>query len=195
MPSSVSEGKKWISGALEKLHRIKPLQLVLDVGCGEGTYSNLFRHKFSNAEWWGIEVFAPYLVRYRLADKYDKVINQDVSDFIQKHRSRRRFSVVILGDVLEHLREREAIRIYRFFAARADLVVISIPIVPYPQGTINGNPYEIHLTENWTHESVLRAFPGQKRWYRGNVVGCYLSGPCLDETLWAQIKPPSSRPT
>ena len=188
MPSSVIEGKRWMGQAFRKLHQDKPLQLILDVGCGEGTYSKLFRRNFPSTKWWGIEVFAPYLARYRLLAKYDRVFHQNVLDFIQEQPARQRFSVVILGDVLEHLLEKEAIRVYKFFVARSDLVAISIPIIRYPQGPINNNPYEIHRKEDWTHESVLRTFPGQKRWYRGNIVGCYLSGKHLHNSLWAQIK-------
>ena len=91
MPSSVDEGKRWIGGALEKLHRLRPLELILDVGCGEGIYSKLFRGKFRTAEWWGIEVFAPYLLRYRLTRKYDRIFNQDVLDFIHEQQSCPRF--------------------------------------------------------------------------------------------------------
>jgi hypothetical protein len=61
--------------------------------------------------------------------------------------------------LLEHLFKTEAVWVYKFFAKRSDLVVISIPIVRYPQGPINGNPYEIHRKD-----PLLRAtsFSGAK---------------------------------
>jgi hypothetical protein len=59
---------------LKKYKNGKPL--ILDIGCGQGTYKNLFldNEKISAANWVAVEVWEPYIRKYSLAEKYNKVI-------------------------------------------------------------------------------------------------------------------------
>ena len=50
-----------------------------------------------------------------------------------------RYDVVILGDVLEHLTLADALRVWASARAHARYLVLSIPIVEYPQGVHYGN--------------------------------------------------------
>jgi hypothetical protein len=81
---------------------------------------------------------------------------------------------VILGDVLEHLTLPDALGVWRAARAHAAHVVLSIPIVPYPQGVHHGNIHEVHLQE-WSHEAVVDLLPGIVRWKRLPSIGVYLA--------------------
>ena len=82
--------------------------------------------------------------------------------------------VVILGDVAEHMTEADALRLWQRAAdAAARAVYLSIPIVHYPQGEIEGNPHEHHVVEDWNHEKVLASFDGIGEWWLGSEVGVY----------------------
>jgi hypothetical protein len=52
-------------------------------------------------------------------------------------------------------------------------VYLSIPIVHYPQGHIEGNCHEEHVVDDWNHERVLAAFAGIGDSWRGTEVGVY----------------------
>jgi hypothetical protein len=34
-------------------------------------------------------------------------------------------------------------------------LIISIPIRHMPQDAINGNPFEVHVKDDWTHQEVM----------------------------------------
>jgi hypothetical protein len=53
-------------------------------------------------------------------------------------------------------------------------VVISIPIHHCPQGAWGGNPYEIHVKDDWTHQEVMESFPGIKQFLKKTkTIGVY----------------------
>ena len=82
--------------------------------------------------------------------------------------------VVILGDVAEHMTAEDASLLWdRASAAARKAVYLSIPIIHYPQGEIEGNPHEHHVVDDWDHDKVLAAFPGISEWWLGSEVGVY----------------------
>ena len=56
--------------------------------------------------------------------------------------------------------------------AHARHVILSIPIVEYPQGAHFGNEHEAHL-QVWHHETVLAQLPGVRCWRRYGKIGVY----------------------
>ncbi len=82
--------------------------------------------------------------------------------------------VVVLGDVAEHMTREEALDLWaRAAAAARHAVYLSIPVVHYPQGSIEGNPHEHHVVDDWDHDAVLAAFEGIGEWWLGTEVGVY----------------------
>lgn len=166
MPRSLVEGKAWISHAVSRLRPSK----VLDVGPGQGTYADLLRGCTPRAFWSCVEIFAPYVRMFDLHRKYDTVYVADIRSFTWPGY----FDVVILGDVLEHMALSDARAVWAAARAHARHVVLSIPIVEYPQGAAFGNEHEAHL-HVWDHESVIRLLPGVRRWQRYPSIGVYLA--------------------
>lgn len=154
---------------LTRLKELNP-DSMLDIGCGAGTYADLFAREFPNAYRIGVEVWEPYVEQFDLGSKYDHLIIEDVRDMEPWPHA----DVVVLGDVLEHMPESDALDVWdeaRRVAYRA--VYLSIPIVRYPQGALEGNPHEIHVKEDWTHEEVLSTFPGINDSWTGSIIGVY----------------------
>ena len=166
MPGSMDEGKVW---AREAILSLAPRR-ILDVGPGIGRYRDLINGQLK-AEWWGVEAWAPYVEQFDLTTRYDRIIVADVRWL--DWASAGRFDLVILGDVLEHMPRADALRVWSLARLHAGHVLLSLPIVPYPQGPEGGNPFEEHV-ETWTHTEVW-ALPGIVSSEAHETVGVYLA--------------------
>ena len=172
MPYSSEEGKSLVKDYFS-IHSPKSMTL-LDIGPGAGVYADLFDEigvvGFSQA----VEVWAPYIKRFNLDAKYNRVIIADVRyldwDLIGWN------DIVVLGDVLEHLNFEEAKYVMGMAMLHGRWVVASFPIVEYPQGAEEGNPYEEHISD--FSDEALRAglLRGCKviTQHEGNVTGTYI---------------------
>lgn len=157
MPVSSLEGKDW---TVDRIRAHQPAT-ILDIGVGAGVYEQLLRPVLPSTRFIGVEVFEPYLKRFDLRRRYDEVLLADVMDLDPLPVA----DVVILGDVLEHLAHPQALILWaRARQAARTAVFLSLPIVEYPQGEVDGNPNEAHL-HTWSHESVLADLDGIVDWY------------------------------
>lgn len=164
MPISSTEGKDWTR---DKLRALAPASL-LDVGAGAGTYARLLAED-RPARMVALEVFEPYVERYRLHELYDEVLLGDA-----RTTELPEADVVVLGDVAEHMSVEEAQDLWRRAGdAARRAVYMSIPIVRYPQGELEHNAHEVHVVDDWDHDKVLAAFPGITDCFQGQVVGVY----------------------
>lgn len=134
MPGSRPDGKPWV---VDRIKELEP-STILDVGPGRGTYWDLL-HREVKASWTGVEIFAPYVRKYHLARKYDRLIIGDFLDVeVEPH------DVVILGDVLEHVPRGTAQKMWDKARALGTVICV-VPIDHYEQGTVFGNVHETHL--------------------------------------------------
>lgn len=151
---SADEGKEVIANWL---HEIAP-KTVIDVGPGQGVYARIARHVDPAVRVIGVEVFFPSVREYELRRLYSDIVIADVR-WLSWDRLVNKFSpdVVILGDVLEHMRRDEAIEVMDALSWRNIPALVSLPIVDWPQDEIDGNPFEAHLT-HWTHSGFCATF-------------------------------------
>lgn len=150
MPHSHYETKPWV---VEKIIQLDPPVKVLDVGAGAGMWHDYLRSGGYEGHLDAIEVWRPYIDKYNLKRKYHVVYNHDVRDWQDFY-----YDVVILGDVLEHMTKDEAVALVQRISTMAKHIVIAIPVVHYPQGALEGNPYEVHVKDDWTNQEVLDSF-------------------------------------
>jgi hypothetical protein len=167
MGYSNPENKPWAQQKIIELHP----QTVLDVGAGQGTYLNLIREGLGaevvvNA----VEVWQPYINEFNLLNRYDKLFALDVRDITNFE-----YDLVILGDILEHMSESDAINLWDKISKQAKYAMISIPIIHYHQDAINGNPYEVHVEEDWTVERVLEKFSNIIEHKKFEVTGTFIA--------------------
>jgi len=142
---------------------------VLDIGAGAGTYPALYRDSLKDCKWVGIEIWEPYKIKYELEKQYDTLLIGDARSMQFNY-----YDVCFLGDVLEHMTKEEAVSLVRKLKDSCTYIIISIPIIDYPQDTINGNPYEVHIKDDWSHEEVIQTFPDVKKFWTGQTIGVYL---------------------
>lgn len=150
MPFSAKQNRVW---AAKHVTAARP-RLILDIGPGEGTYVDLLRPHLPHTAFHGIEVWAPYIDRFNLLDKYDAVTVADVRDF----EFPRGDYTVIMGDVLEHLPEADGRRVIANIKANAKHLLLSVPVLHKEQGATFGNPHETHV-RHW-HADELRELMG-----------------------------------
>ena len=151
MPFSSGSGKEQIKWVVSRLEA----KTGLDIGCGLGTYAKLL----PDLTWTGVEVWEPYVHQYNLRSVYPTFHLADARAWQPDGH----WDIAVAGDVLEHMTREEAIELFAKLRASADTVIVSIPIGHLPQDDIEGNPYEVHVTEDWSVESVAEAF-GKPDW-------------------------------
>lgn len=163
MPVSFDSGKSYIRNIVGRVKH----ERMLDIGCGCGTYAKMF----PEARWTGIEIWEPYIDEYSLKEFYDEIILADARSV--RIASLGRFDVAILGDILEHMEKNEAQDLLERIKAIADTVILSIPIGYHPQDECNDNPYEKHITDNWTDDDVRKTFGEPTVGYVDGYIGVY----------------------
>lgn len=146
MPFSSENGKGFIKWVVSKV----PHNRKLDFGCGCGTYAKMF----PGGDWTGVEVWKKYVEEYGLKSLYPKLYIQNALEF----KDWEQYDIVFLGDILEHMEISEAKTLLDKAKENSDTVIVSIPIGYYPQDAYNGNPYEKHITDNWTKEGFIKEF-------------------------------------
>lgn len=162
MATSGSEGRDWI---YERIRR-STTQAIVDVGPGEGTYSILARHLRLDAKWYAVEIHRPYVERYHLEQKYDRVYPMNILEYPGPEEDT---YTILFGDIIEHLPYEDAVRVLEFFKKDATEIMVSIPIVESIQGEVDGNCHEAHLYQ-WTFEEMEAMLPGCESW-RGAMIG------------------------
>lgn len=145
MPFSSAAGKDFIRAYI---HKNKPTK-VLDVGAGAGSLRK--RYQTNGQEWHAIEIWQPYIDKYKLDEKYRSVVCADARTYDFGEDT---YDVAFAGDVLEHMTHNEAGELMAKLRRAARTVIVSIPIGYYPQGEYEGNPYEKHITDNWSTNDV-----------------------------------------
>lgn len=151
--SSRNNGKPQIIEWFEK--NKNSIKTIIDIGAGSGTYYKLVEENNIklNANWTAVEAWAPYIEKFKLSDMYDTVINQDARKLNWNDLGK--FDLAIAGDVLEHMTKNEAIQLVDDILKKCKTLLISIPIVHMPQDAVEGNPFEIHVKDDWSHDEVI----------------------------------------
>lgn len=169
MPSSVAEGKGWTAAMLERLAKLTPIRSVVDIGAGCGTYAAM-RDSAPEAKWTAVEIWEPYVAQFDLWSKYDEIVLADARTMDWTD-----YDFAFCGDVLEHMNAEDAMALWDQVLEHCRFAVISIPVVHYPQGEYEGNPFEAHVVDDWSHERVLECFPGVRVHEVYSTVGVYFA--------------------
>mgnify|MGYP003563409188 CR=1 FL=1 len=153
MPYSAGENRSFVRDFVVE----NKIGSVLDVGPGAGMYADMFSDlPFALKRIDAIEIWEPYIDRFNLQSKYDLTIVGDVRDNITWETGK--WDLIIFGDVLEHMTEDEALSVWTKASYVADWGLISVPIIHYPQGEAEGNPYERHVQEDLNPQKIEELF-------------------------------------
>ena len=164
MPWSADENRNFL------LDQIGPDDRVLDVGAGAGIWADLLTargHRRSKIH--GVEIFEPYIGRFGLDGKYGTLY---VGDFRTLAIPTGIYNVLILGDVLEHFEMQDALAVWekaRQIVGPDGRVLLSTPIIDFPQGEEEGNIHEAHLSA--FDMEALRSLSGVFKSQEGTIIG------------------------
>ncbi len=167
MPGSVRENDQYV----REFVLDSGVRTALDVGAGEGTYARVLDGLLDRIE--AVEVWRPYVNRYKLDKQYDEVTVGNIVDLAAAGFSGD-WDLVVLGDVLEHMDEADALDVWDWAAKNARWGLISVPIVHYPQGAVGGNPWEEHRQEHLTVAGVLDTYGPFDSWQAWDVTGTFI---------------------
>jgi hypothetical protein len=154
MPHSDKTLGGWIKGQLGIRQAARFLEVV-DVGAGAGDARNFYRPIMPDARWIAIEVWEPYITRFGLPGLYDEIIVADARYLEALPEA----DLYLFCDVLEHMPAADAVQLWDAARLVSRWLVIGLPVLDYPQGPVDGNPYEAHLHQ-WDMASVEESFAG-----------------------------------
>ena len=123
------------------------IRTVLDVGPGRGTYAHVLDGLGLSMD--AVEIWRPYIRRYDLTRIYRRVLHKDI-----REHNVFAYDLVLFGDVLEHMPHLDSTMVWDTAKRQARFVMMSVPIIHYPQEASHGNPYEKHVQEHLTPETV-----------------------------------------
>lgn len=165
MPESYSYFKKEIKEFL--INHISKDKRILDVGPGIGTYSKLIRGFGYKMDC--IEIYEPYITKYKLHESYDNVHHGDIVNFDISN-----YDFIILGDVLEHIDASDAENLITTIVESGKQCLVAIPYL-MEQGEHEGNIYETHLQPDLTPEVMSNRYPQLDLLFSNNLYGYYIS--------------------
>lgn len=167
MPGSAPNFKGDIKTLMLKLYPEKDAR-VLDVGAGQGIYSDLLRDSVSRID--AIEVHTPYIDQFNLTAKYDVIYPMDCRDFDFTEQF---YDVIIFGDIIEHLTAQDAKTVLDRAYPSCDTLIVVVPFQT-PQGAVAGVTWEQHLQPDLDPFMMLLRYPKLKPYMMDNRIGVYL---------------------
>lgn len=154
MCNSVVRGKDYLEDFYIK--RLNEINSVLDIGCGRGIYAGCLKSLKTSVVWDGIEIWKPYVDKYKynLNRLYNNVFIEDVIYFKYK----KIYDLIIMGDVLEHMSFDNAKTVLTNAVNFSVYNSVSIPLGNSYHPAEHGNPYQEHITNNWTIDKLIKLF-------------------------------------
>ena len=102
----------------------------------------MLRTALPNCKIDAVEPTDSYIKDFGLQDVYHHVYNMSIDDYVTKHPEKR-YDVVIIGDMLEHLYRSKAFDYLDFLLYRSGWVLVVWP-TNFVQDAWEGNQYECH---------------------------------------------------
>ena len=150
MPFSSSQGKLFFEDWIRCFYP----ERVLDIGAGKGAYASILRKVEAEFERDitidAIEIYEPYIDKFKLTEKYNNVIKGDVRENSVLEMLKN-YDLIVMGDIVEHLQKEEMVKIWPVLIAKSKYIFISLPM---KKGTF-GDWYEGYIQkENEWKENI-----------------------------------------
>jgi hypothetical protein len=115
----------------------------LDVGCARGILGPILKSERRLKRLVGIDAFDPYLDSAKRTGAYDLLLKMDLAKEPLPF-SPNEFDVIFCLEVIEHLQWKEALLLLTDMEAIGKRVIITSPTGYFPQGELEGNPFQKH---------------------------------------------------
>lgn len=136
----------------EALRFIKP-DILLDLGAGAGKYGLMARKNNFALKTIAVETESDYIEKFNLHSIYTEVWNTSCIDLIRPEHYGARFDVVIIGDLIEHLKKSDGVDLLNFLIYRSRWIVVQVPR-HYVQNIVGGHSSEAHVSV-WAETDFL----------------------------------------
>lgn len=116
---------------------IRGYKTFLDIGAGEGKYEKIIRSVSKGAKITAVEPYKPY---HKHLKGYDKIISKPAHEMIGDKGN---YDVVIMGDVIEHMKKSDAIDFLNYIIYKCKKIIIVYPVAYIQESKI---PWENHIS-------------------------------------------------
>jgi hypothetical protein len=149
MPISSDSNKKPVMDLLKRFRS----KYILELGVGYGHFGPKIRIEIPGSYLVGIEIFKPYFEKIPTVC-YKELYNEDIRNFPYEDLCNRvPIQAVMLIDVLEHLNREDGEKLLKRLEDLIQVIIVSVPIIDYPQDSFMGNEWEEHKTQ-WKIEEL-----------------------------------------
>ena len=125
------------------ISRVAPRR-ALDVGTGAGKYGHLLARHAPDCQRTGIEVEASYVQPFGLAERYDPLVVECVTQWWRRTPGEN-FDLVVIGDCIEHLPKSAALDLLNALVYRCAWLVLLAPEFIVQPAT-GGVPSQAHVS-------------------------------------------------
>lgn len=126
------------------ISKIKPTNF-LDLGAGAGKYGELIKVAVPEVKTIAIEIEQDYIERFSLKRTYDEVWNMSVLDLISPRYYEKTFDLVMIGDIIEHLKKSDGVDLINYLIYRSKWIIVEFPH-QYLQNAVEGYDSEAHIS-------------------------------------------------
>lgn len=126
------------------LKMLKPATL-LDVGAGAGKYGEMIKKLLPDSISTAIEIESDYIKKFNLGKTYSRVLNMSAPELIRPEYYDLKSDVIILGDVVEHLKKSDGVDLLNFLIYRSKWIIVQFPH-KYLQNAVDGYAHEAHIS-------------------------------------------------
>ena len=99
----------------------------LDLGAGAGKYGSIAKEISPFIKTTAVEIEKDYIEKFNLSSLYDQIWNIPVSDIIQPKYFDSNFEVIMVGDILEHLKKSKGVDLLNFLIYRCRWIIVEFP--------------------------------------------------------------------
>jgi 2-polyprenyl-3-methyl-5-hydroxy-6-metoxy-1,4-benzoquinol methylase len=160
MAFSAVEGKEFFREwfTLFAMYGENAIRRVLDIGAGAGAYADIIKRIDPSVEVDGVEIYEPYINRFSLKEKYNRIFIGDVVEM-----SLFDYDLIVMGDVLEHIPKQTAVEFFHNLKKKAKFIWLCVPVRQFrpwfwgynqPEADFAENIAEKHMHE-WGYDEVL----------------------------------------
>lgn len=125
----------------------------LDLGAGAGKYGSMVKEIDPSINTMAIEIEEDYLEKFNLLSIYNEIWNMPAINLVRPEYFDSRFDIVMVGDILEHLKKSEGIDLLNFLIYRSRWIIVEFPH-RYLQNAVDGYASEAHISV-WTENDFF----------------------------------------
>ncbi|WP_263706279.1 glycosyltransferase [Shouchella tritolerans] len=164
--------KLWIKRIVKRLAARCQNRSILDVGAGEGAFSDLLKEELPSITFSAVELWKNPPEELNLKRKYDVVYKQDATVFVPDES----FGITVFAEQQQkHVTKAQILQMYHKWLNASEFVILSLPIhSALGEAGRETQGDDEHVKREWSHEEVLVSFPHLALSYVENEIGIYV---------------------